>query len=76
MKQHFNEYEATPAGRKAYQEDKDKLIKSLQNKYAYEELQRLSQNGTISEAAQSYLNSVQNYQSDLHTLNEATSALH
>ena len=75
MKQHFNEYEATPAGRKAYQEDKDKLIKSLQNKYAYEELQRLSQNGTISEAAQSYLNSVQNYQSDLHTLNEATSAL-
>ena len=75
MKQHLHEYEATKTGRAAYQEDKDKLIKSLQNKYAYEELQRLSQNGTISEAAQSYLNNVQNYQSDLDDLNQATSAL-
>ncbi len=75
MKQHLHEYSATEEGRRKYQQDKESLIQSYQMKHAHDELQRLSQNGTITDAAQSYLNSIQNFNDDLKELNDAAAIL-
>ena len=75
MKQHLHDYSATEEGRRKYQQDKEALIQSYQMKHAHDELQRLSQNGTITDAAQSYLNSIQNFNDDLKELNDAAAIL-
>lgn len=75
MKQHLHEYDATPKGREKYQQDKQALMEQLQRKYTNEELNRLEKNGTITDSARSYLNSIKSFNNDVESLKNASDVL-